>query len=149
MAHMTCDIGSMSEFFQFARRPSPLGTTSGGSGANPIVSARLIRSGWLHRAVEVTLLDGSHVVEYDGRGIGSEQVSVDGAVIRRASRFWFVPRFEFKLGGWAGGVEVRVWPWLSLRSLVLRVGGRVVYAEGVGAWERKQAGGPSDWDDLA
>lgn len=113
-----------------------------------MLTARLTRSGWLHRAIEVTLPDGRHVVEYDGRGIGFEQVSVDGAVIRQTCWYWFVPRFEFKIGGWASVVEVRVWPWLSLRSVVLRVGDQVAYAEGKGEREKKQVGGLSDWEDL-
>lgn len=113
------------------------------------MSAQLIRRGWLHRAIEVTLPDGLHVVEYDGRGLGYEQVSADGSVIRKALWYWFVPRFEFKLGGWPGRVEVRVWPWLTLRSLVLRVGDRIAYAEGVGGWDSKKIGDRGNWDDLA
>ena len=60
--------------------------------------AKLVRRGWLHRGIELTLPDGRHVVEYDGRGAGYEQVSVDGGVIRLTGWIWFVPRFEFKLG---------------------------------------------------
>jgi hypothetical protein len=113
------------------------------------MSARLIRGGWLLRGVEVSMFDGVHFVEYNGRGFGYEQVSVDGVVIRKRSWYWFVPRFEFWLGGHPGVVEVRVWPWLSFRSLVLRVGDRVVYAEGAGRWGKKQNVVPSDWDELA
>ncbi len=113
------------------------------------MSAKLIHRGWLRRAIEFSLPDGPHVVEYDGRGIGFEHVSVDGAVLRKTCWFWFVPRFEFKLGGWPGVVEVRVWPWLLLRSLMLRVGDRVVYAEGVNVGAKKLAGLPSDWAELA
>jgi hypothetical protein len=114
-----------------------------------IVSSRLIRTGWLRRAVEVTLPDGTHVVDYDGMGIGYEQVSVDGAVIRECCPYWFVPRFESKLGGHPFVVEVRVWPWLLLRSLVLRVGDQVVYAEGVSAGHGKPAKAADDWAELA
>jgi hypothetical protein len=113
------------------------------------MSARLVHRGWLRRAIDVSLPDGPHVVEYDGTGFGFEQVTVDGAVIRKTSWSWFVPRFEFKVGGWHGVVEVRVWPWLMLRSLVLRVGDRVVYAEGVGVGDKKPAGLPRDWAELA
>jgi hypothetical protein len=101
------------------------------------MSARLIHRGWLLRGIELSLPDGVHVVEYNGRGFGYEQVSVDGGVIRKSS-YWFVPRFAFNLGGYPSVVEVRVWPWLSLRSLVLRVGDRVVYAEGTCGWDRNQ-----------
>jgi hypothetical protein len=110
--------------------------------------ARLVRRGWLLRGVEFSLEDGPHVVEYDGRGMGYEQVTADGVVIRKTRWDWFVPRFEFKVGGWPGLVEIRVWPWLLLRSLVLRVGDRVIYAEGVPGLE-KRGGISRGWDDLA
>jgi hypothetical protein len=113
------------------------------------MSATLIRRGWLLRGIEVALSDGIHFVEYSGRGPGYEQVSVDGAVIRERSWYWFVPRFDFKLGGFPSVVEVRVWPWLELRSLVLQVGDRVVYVEGIGGWDKNQTGAPSDWEELA
>ena len=112
------------------------------------MSARLIRRGWLLRGIEVSMPDGIHFVEYSGRGFGYEQVSVDGAVIRKTCWYWFVPRFEFKLAGYPCVVEVRVWPWLLLRSLVVRLGDRVIYAEGKGGWDKKQIGVSSDWDDL-
>jgi ClpA/ClpB-like protein len=106
-------------------------------GGPPFISARLVRRGWLRRAVEVSLPDGPHLVEYDGKGIGYECVSADGEVIRKTSGRWFVPHFEFQLGGWPTVVEVQVWPWLALRSLILRVGDRVVYAEGEGKYQRR------------
>ena len=95
---------------------------------NALISAKLIRRGWLKRRIEFSLSDGVHVFEYSGRGL-ADKISVDGNVIRKWSWWWFVPRFEFELGGQHGVVDVRVWPWLLLRCLVLRVGDRVVYAE--------------------
>jgi hypothetical protein len=95
-----------------------------------MISARLIGQGWLRRMIEVSLPDGPHLLEYYGAGLGYEQVSADGLVIRKASLIWFVPRFEFKLGGWPAVLEIRVWPWFTVRSLVVRVGDWVVYAEG-------------------
>jgi hypothetical protein len=113
------------------------------------MSAELIGRGWLRREIRVALPDGLHVVAYDGTGLGYEQVIVDGTPIRRTSWLWFEPRFEFKLGGWLGVVEVAIWPWLTLRSLVLRVGDRVLYAEGDG-WVGKQGGARTDdWAELA
>ena len=110
--------------------------------------SRLIDRGWLRRVIEFTLVDGSHVVEYDGRGVGYETLKVDGIVIRKMDWLWFVPRFNSKLGGWPLIVEVRVWPWFLLRSLVIRVDGQIVYAEGLGGWAKQQARGLDDWDDL-
>ena len=111
--------------------------------------ATLIGRGWLRRAIEIVLPDGAHVVEYDGTGFGYEQVLVDGVAIREASWCWYVPRFEFKVGGWPGVVEVHVWPWLAIRALTLSVGGRVVYGEGTAASDQKHSGLARDWDELA
>jgi hypothetical protein len=111
------------------------------------MSAKLIRRGWLLRGIEVELPDGAHFVEYNGRGFGFEQVSIDSTMICRRSWHWFVPRFEFKLGGYPATVEVRVRPWFALRSLVLQLGGRVIYAEGIRIWSKNEV--PSDWDELA
>jgi hypothetical protein len=74
--------------------------------------------------------DGVHRVEYNGRGF-YERVTADAVVLRKTCWYWFVPRFDFALQGPPAVLEVRVWPWLQLRSLVLRVGGHVVYAEGI------------------
>jgi hypothetical protein len=93
-------------------------------------AARLVRRGWLYRALEVDLRGFTHRVIYDGRGFGYEQVVFDGVVIRGYPRLWFIPRFEFRLGGLPASVEVRVWPWLGIRSLELRLQGVQVYAEG-------------------
>ena len=111
--------------------------------------ARLIRRGWLYRCIEVDLPDGPHVVEYNGRGIGSEKVVIDGRTIRRTSHLWFVPRFYFTLGGRPSVVEVRVWPWLGLESLVLRVDDKVIYAEGTGQVAEKPVDGYDGGDELA
>jgi hypothetical protein len=111
--------------------------------------ARVVRHGWLLRGIEVSMSDGVHFIEYDGRGIGYEQVSVDGAVNRKISWRWYVPRFEFKVGGYSGVVEVRVWPWLSLKSLVLWVGDRLVYAEGAGVSGMKRITARDYWDEIA
>lgn len=113
------------------------------------MSTRVVRRGRLRRAIEVTLTDGSHVVESDGKGIGFELVSADGSVMRKTGWHWFVPRFDFKLGGWPSVVELRVWPWLSLRSLVLRVDDRILYAEGVRGRDDEKIGGRGDWEEFA
>jgi hypothetical protein len=110
---------------------------------------RLIRKSWLYRSIEVDLPDGPHVVEYNGRGLGYEKVVIDGYAIRQFSGPWFVPRFDFTLGGRPSVVEVRVWPWLGLRSLVLRVNDKVIYAEGTGRRAEKPVAGYETWDELA
>jgi hypothetical protein len=115
------------------------------SEGKPTMSSRLIDRGWLRRVIEVSLSSGNHFVEYDGRGLGYEHVAVDGTVICAKSWLWFVPRFEFKLAGYPTVVEVRVWPWLALRSLSLRVGDQIVYAEGDAARGKM----PSEWEEWA
>jgi hypothetical protein len=113
------------------------------------MSAKLICRRWLYRLVEIVLPDGRHVVEYNGKGIGYEQVMVDFRVIRAPSWYWFVPRFDFEVGGLPARLEVRVWPWLLLRSFVLRVGDEIVYAEGTLEVDVRRAAEPRDWRDLA
>jgi hypothetical protein len=113
------------------------------------MQARLIRRRWLYRCIEVDLPDGPHVLEYNGWGIGSEKVVIDGHTIRRTSIYWFVPRFDFTLGGRPWVVEVRVWPWFGLRSLVLRVDGKVIYAEGTARMTEKPVHGYDGGDELA
>ena len=81
-------------------------------------------------------------------GDTKSKISADGGVFREISRSWYVPRFEFKLGGWPTVLEVSVWPWLAIRSLVVRVGDRIVYAEGEGPWKSKPRLS-GDWADLA
>jgi hypothetical protein len=111
--------------------------------------ARVVRRGWLLRGIEVSMSDGVHLVEYDGRGLGYEQVSVDGSINRTRSWWWYVPRFEFKVGGRSGVVEVRVWLWLSLKSLHLWVGDQLVFAEGAGVSGFKKMAALDDWGDFA
>jgi hypothetical protein len=96
-----------------------------------VVGARLRHRSWLRRVLEVSTPQGDYVVEYNGRGIGYETVYVNGAIaVRQRSLAWFVPRFRFALGEYIAVLEVRVWPWLMLRELSLRVEGGLLYAEG-------------------
>src|SRR5262245_5176438 len=93
--------------------------------------ATLRRSSWLRRVFDGGTPEGRVRVEYNGRGIGHESVFVDGARAREVtSFFWFVPRFDFLLGRRPGVIEVRVWPWLTVRSFRLWVDGVCVYSEG-------------------
>jgi hypothetical protein len=101
-----------------------------GQGDYKWVKARLEEKGWLYRALEVSTSEGTYRVTYDGRGLGHESVTVNGAIAAgKASTLWFVPEFSFSLGSMPALVKVRVWPWLSIRSLELVVGGESVYRE--------------------
>ena len=95
------------------------------------MKAALEARAWLRRRLRVDTPDGPFVVEYSGRGIGSESVWINGTRIRgRGDGLWFAPLFEFPLGSVPAAVEVRVWPWLAIRSFHLVVGGEVLYGEG-------------------
>jgi hypothetical protein len=94
------------------------------------MKARLREKGWLKRVLDVELDNGVFVVEYSGVGVGYEAVWVNGReVARPTSWLWFVPRIEFALGMLPAAVEVRVWPWLMIRSFRLIVDGIVVFAD--------------------
>lgn len=95
------------------------------------ISVALCGAGWLLRRFDVRTPGGTYRVEYDGRGIGYESVLIDGAAVARlASLLWFVPRFEFLVGGLPAVLHVRIWPWCTFRAVRLEVAGRVGYIEG-------------------
>jgi hypothetical protein len=93
--------------------------------------------------------DAIHFVDYNGHGLGYEEVTIDGSTLRISSFWSYVPRFEFKLGGRPAAVEVQVWPWLTVQSFALLVGEDVVYAEGVNNTRVKLTGLSTDWCELA
>jgi hypothetical protein len=46
------------------------------------------------------------------------------------NQLWFVPRFESAIDAMLAVLEVRVWPWLAVRSLRLHIDGQTIYEEG-------------------
>jgi hypothetical protein len=125
----------------------------------PEMKARLRRKSWLFREWDVSVSTGHFRIAYSGHGHTFEggnptfdggnpaseggvlrggyrrrrfqSVRVDGIiVVKTRPVFWYVPRFDFSLGGLPATVEVRVWPWLTLRAIRLEVGGEVCYTEG-------------------
>jgi hypothetical protein len=95
------------------------------------MTAQLIKSSWLSRTWEISTPDGKFTVQYSGLGFGNEKISVNGKVtVKKSSLLWFVPRFEFPLGQAPAILEIRVWPWLAIRSLLLNVNGEDCYREG-------------------
>jgi hypothetical protein len=52
---------------------SPDAEAAVGQRGPDIMSARLIRRGWLIRCVVVSMSDGVHFVEYNGRGVARTQ----------------------------------------------------------------------------
>jgi len=95
------------------------------------METKLLSRQWLKRVIEVAEGDAVTRLVYSGRGIGSEKVAVDGVESTDRSRLlWFVPRFEVASGEDNYVFQVRVWPWLTLRSLVIEKNGEQIYAEG-------------------
>ena len=95
------------------------------------MEAKLLARQWLKRVVEVTDGDEVNTLVYSGRGIGSEKVAVNGAeTTDRSDLLWFVPRFEVTNGDDRYVFQVRVWPWLTLRSLQIEKNGEQIYTEG-------------------
>lgn len=94
------------------------------------MNCRLLEKKWLYRKFLLETEEGSYCVEYSGRGLGYECVLVNGeAVAGGVSRYWFIPRFQFALGSKVGVLNVRVWPWLTIRSLRIDFEGHEVYVE--------------------
>lgn len=95
------------------------------------MTTTLRRKKWLLREWDVTTPAGTFVVTYSGRGQAYESVAVNGkVVVKTRSSVWFVPRFDFQLGPLPASIEVRVWPWLLLRAIRLRIGDEICYTEG-------------------
>ncbi len=85
----------------------------------------------MKRVIEVTEGETVTMLVYSGRGIGSEKVAINGVETTDRSRLlWFVPRFEIASGEDKYVFQVRVWPWLALRSLTIEKNGAQIYAEG-------------------
>jgi len=91
--------------------------------------ARIAGGSWLRRTVEVVLPEGIFFVEYSGRGVFDAVWVRPGTAVRKLGVTWFVPYFDFDVGGHPANVEVHVWPWLALRSFVLRLDGKILYTE--------------------
>ena len=95
------------------------------------METKLLSRQWLKRIIEVTEGETVTMIVYSGRGIGSEKVAVNGTETTDRTRLlWFVPRFEIASGEDKYVFQVRVWPWLALRSLTIEKNGAQIYAEG-------------------
>jgi hypothetical protein len=98
--------------------------------ANKWATAKLDEKGWLYRAFEVTTSEGTYRITYNGRGLGHENVSVNGKFAAGCtSAIWFIPEFSFSVGSIPALLKVRVWPWFAIRSLELTINGEAVYSE--------------------
>lgn len=92
--------------------------------------ANLIEKKRLTRSLSVITSDGVFDVEYDGNGLGYEQVLVNGETAQKTiSVWWYVPKFEFPIGNKNAVVKVGVSPLLKIRRFSLTIDGETVYAE--------------------
>lgn len=106
------------------------GLTSSRQGLSA-VNAKLITKRWLSRGFEVSMVSGVYEVAYHGRELGYECVLVNGNVVnKKDSYLWYVPEFQFHIGGLPAKIKIRVWPWFAIRSFTLEIAGNVVYQEG-------------------
>mgnify|MGYP000235112444 CR=1 FL=1 len=93
---------------------------------------RVTESKWLYRRVEIELEDSDLELVYSSLSVGSERIMVNRNVCEIVSDgAWYIPYFDIEVDGKHIEVEARVWPWISLRSLLVTVDGELVYSEGL------------------
>lgn len=92
--------------------------------------ANLMERKWLWRNFHVVTADGVFEVTYNGKGAGYEEVLVDGEVVCRVpSHFWYVPKFDFRIGSTPAQIKVKVSGLLQISSFDLIVNQTAVYSE--------------------
>jgi hypothetical protein len=95
-----------------------------------MVLANLIEKRRLSRDLSVVTSEGVFDVKYDGKGMGYEEILVDGKTAKRTvSVWWYVPRFEFNIGNQIAVVNVGVSPFLKINRFNLEINGETVYSE--------------------
>lgn len=114
------------------------------------VTVRLRRRFWLDRSFLIAASRGEYRLDYDAR---SESITVwlerrleGGAWVAdrrylqtiqrrdvaqvRGYHFWFQPHYIFALGSLWVQLDVRIWPWFTMKGFMIRIGEMVAYAEG-------------------
>ncbi len=114
------------------RAPQQLAGGSVGA-LRPGARAWLVARGLLYRRLAITA-PLEITLEFHGRSL-TDRVLVNERVVARRISWWRItPQLPFTLptdeGPVRGLVEIRVWPWLTLRGFRVRIADRVVYAEG-------------------
>ena len=95
------------------------------------MNTTLKSGGWLKRVIEIPRPGTVAVLTYSGRGLGTEKVSIEDTESVGISAFgWFVPRFKLNYENDNYIIEIRVWPWLTLRSMTVEKNGKIIYSEG-------------------
>ena len=90
----------------------------------------LLGNGPIGRSFHVVTKDGVFEVVYNGKGTGYEEVTVNGEIAcRMPSLLWYVPKFDFDIGGAHAQINVKVSPLLQISSFNLIVGEAEIYSE--------------------
>lgn len=115
--------------------PAMLAGASGGLPENVLDRIEAVRktSSWLRRVFEITTPVGTFQVEFNARRTASDSfpILVDGQTqILPVTRSEHGRRYQFRCRGVAGFIDVRTTPWMTLRSLKLWIGNRLLYSEG-------------------
>lgn len=92
--------------------------------------ANLIEKKWLWRTLHVVTDEGIFEVVYNGKGVGFEEILVEGKTANRTTSWlWYVPKFNFNLGNSEAQIKVKVSPLLQISSFDLTIAGKTVYSE--------------------
>lgn len=95
-----------------------------------VENAELVERRWLFRTVNLTTSKGDFKITYFGKGTGYECVFVnDELVSKKDSHLWYVPELDFNFQGMNISVNVRVYPWLTIRKFWIEVDKNIVYSE--------------------
>ena len=90
-----------------------------------------IKHGWLQRTIKIEHEDKSVIIHYTGLTLNLGSVLVNGNCVRsQRSRIWFNSKFDFDIRGEHYSLEVRIWPWLAVRSFSLANFNGQVFLEG-------------------
>lgn len=99
--------------------------------SSAVVKAELIEKGWLYRTIRLKTTGGFKTLTYYGRGAGYECVLVNSEVVsKNKSLLWYTPEFRLRVDSMDVVVNIRVWPWLTIRKFWIEVDSNMVYAEG-------------------
>lgn len=95
-----------------------------------VETAELVKKQWLFREVNLKTSKGSFKITYFGKGMGYECVFVNEELVsKKDSAFWYVPNFNFNYQDINFSVNVRVYPWLTIRKFWIEVNNITVYSE--------------------
>ena len=95
-----------------------------------VENAELLESRWLFRSVNLETNKGNFKITYFGKGIGYECVFVNEELVsKKDSKLWYVPKFNFKHKGVNFSINVRVYPWLTIRKFWIDIDNQTVYSE--------------------